>query len=222
MKRQNNRTLGVAFGWIIFWGVVLGASSWFVWESFQYLPYHEDRPGQLLVERRLWIYVHGAFAIPLLFLAPLQFHPILRARYVAFHRWLGRVFICASLVAGGLAVWLGLSYELVGSRPALIIFGLLWIFFSGSAWYCAVKRDFVSHRRFVVRSVAIGFAFVWVRLLRESQSYLFPFIEDAELRTTIREYVCFIIPLLVVEGAYSWLPSLKSAKRRKPKRPVGT
>lgn len=219
MRAGKLRLLGVHPLWVLFWAIVLAASVWFVRESYEYLPFHEDRPGQSLVERRLWIYVHGGFAIPILFLAPMQFHPLIRARFPTFHRWLGRVFLTASLLAAGLAIFLGLSYDLTGSRPALIIFGLLWIFFSGSAWFCAIKRDFQSHRRFMVRSVAVGFAFVWVRLLREGQEWLFPFIEDPDMRLMAREYVCFIVPLLIVEGAFSWWPSLKQAAKRTPRSP---
>lgn len=211
---MRQKFLGVGYAWATFWAIVLASSVYFVAESFEYLPYHEDRPGQTLIERRLWIYVHGALAIPILFMAPLQFHPVLRQRYPTVHRWSGRIFIVASLVAASIAIWLSFSYELVGSRPALIIFGLLWMFFSSSAWYCAMRRDFQAHRRFMIRSVTIGFAFVWVRLLREAQEVLFPFITDPEMRTTVREYVCFIIPLLVVEGVFTWWPTLKRAGRR--------
>lgn len=209
------RILGVGWWWVLFWTVLLAASVWFVGESIEYLPYHEDRPGQTLVERRLWIYVHGGLAIPILFMAPLQFHPVIRARWPRLHRWTGRIFISASLAAAALAIWLAFSYELVGSRPALVIFGLLWMFFSAAAWACAAKRNFVAHRRFMIRSVTVGFAFVWVRLLREGQDVLFPFIEDAEMRTTVREYVCFIIPLLIVEGVFTWWPEVKKALGRR-------
>lgn len=217
MGARKLRVLGVHPIWVLFWAIVLAASLLFVADSIAYLPYHEDLPGQTLVERRLWVYVHGGFAVPILFLAPLQFHPLIRARYPAFHRWLGRLFLTASIVAGALAIFLALAYEPTGSRPALVIFGLLWIFFSLSAWFCARQRDFQHHRRFMIRSVAIGFAFVWVRLLREGQEWLFPFIENDEMRLMAREYVCFIIPLLIVEGAFSWWPSLKQAAKRKPK-----
>lgn len=215
MGTRKIRWLGVHPLWILFWAIVLAASMLFVYESFAYLPYHEDRPGQTLIERRLWVYVHGGIAIPILFMAPIQFHPLVRARYPRFHRWLGRTFITASILAGSLALFLALAYEPTGSRPALMIFGLLWIFFSASAWFCAIRRDFQHHRRFMVRSVAMGFAFVWVRLLREGQDWLFPFIEDPEMRLMAREYVCFIVPLLIVETAFTWWPALKQATRRK-------
>lgn len=215
MSSSSNSLLGVGLHWAVFWAIVLGCSAFFTFESIEYLPYHEDLPGQTLVERRLWVYVHGSLALPILFVAPLQFHPMVRTRWPQIHRWTGRIFILASVLAGALAVFLSLEYPLTGSRPALMIFGLLWIFFSASAWFCATQGDFAAHRAFMIRSVTIGFAFVWVRMLRVTQDYLFPFIEDAEMRTTVREYVCFIIPLVAVEIWLTYYPTLKRARARR-------
>ena len=51
----------------------------------------------------------------------------------------------------------------------------------------------------MIRSAAVGFAFVSLRLLRVPHDWFFPFIEDPVTRTTVRECVCFIVPLLAVE-----------------------
>ncbi len=210
----KKKLLGVGMPWVAFWAVVLGASAFFAFESIEYLAYQEASPGESLIERRFWIYVHGAMAIPILFIAPLQFHPGIRSGFPRFHRWTGRAFVSASILAALLAIFLAIEYEYTGSRPALVIFGLLWLFFSVSAWLCAARRDFVSHRAFMIRSVTIGFAFVWVRVLRVTQDYLLPFIESYEMRTVVREYVCFIIPLLIVEFWLVWWPTLKRSASR--------
>jgi uncharacterized membrane protein len=221
MQTAKRTIFGVGLGWLAFWAVVLTASTSFALDSLYYLPTMEDRSGDSLLDRRLWVYLHAGLAIPILYLAPLQFHPWLRQRQPQVHRWMGRIFLGASVLAAVMAIYLALDYELPGSRPALVVFGLLWIFFSGAAWYCAVQRDFVRHRRFMIRSVAMGFAFVWVRLMREGQEMILPFIEDVELRTTVREYLCFILPLLVVEGAMTWWPEIRKARRNEKGRPVG-
>lgn len=95
------------------------------------------------------------------------------------------------------------------------MFGLLWIVFSTAAWLCAVKRDFANHRKFVIRSFAIGLAFIWVRILGSFDTQLFGFIEIEEVRDTTGEYLSFVIPLLVVEGWLSWVPAVQSALRRR-------
>ena len=207
--------LGVGKFWVAFWAVVLLASAYFVLESLAYVVYIASDPDAgPLSPRVLSIYVHGALAIPILFVAPLQFHPGFRKSYPQAHRWTGRVFLTASILTAALAVILSLEYEFVGSRPALMIFALLWMFFSVCAWFCAWRGDFAAHRAFMIRSVAVGFAFVWIRLLRVSQDWFLPFIEDPEMRTTVREYVCFIVPLLGVEIWLSYLPALKRASRQ--------
>lgn len=212
----SKKFLGVSLFWVSFWTVVLAASAYFVYESLAYLAYGIGDPdAPALSARGVSIYVHAALAIPILFLAPLQFHPGFRSKYPHLHRWTGRVFLTASILAAAIAIVLSLDYQFVGSRPALMIFGLLWIFFSVCAWYCAVRGDFASHRGFMIRSVTLGFAFVWVRLLRVSQDWFLPFIEDAEMRTTVREYVCFIVPLIAVEIWLTYWPSVKRAQRRK-------
>ncbi len=215
----SKRLLGVGTFWVAFWTVLLLASAYFVLESLAYLVYAASDPDAgPLSPRVVSIYIHGALAIPILFVAPLQFHPGFRKRYPRAHRWTGRAFLTASILTAALAIILSLEYEFVGSRPALMIFGLLWIFFSACAWFCASRGDFVAHRAFMIRSVAVGFTFVWIRLLRVSQDWFLPFIEDAEMRTTVREYVCFIVPLLAVEIWLSYWPALKRAGRQRAQR----
>lgn len=207
--------LGVGKFWVAFWTVLLLASAYFSLESLAYVVYAASDPDAgPLTPRILSMYIHGALAIPILFVAPLQFHPGFRKKHPLAHRCVGRVFLTASILTASLAIALSLQYEFVGSRPALMIFGLLWIFFSACAWFCARRGDFAAHRAFMIRSVAVGFAFVWVRLLRVSQDWMLPFIEDAEMRTTVREYVCFIVPLLAVEIWLTYWPALKRAGRQ--------
>ena len=208
--------LGVGKFWVAFWTLLLLASAYFALESLVYVVYAAGDPDAgPLTPRVLSIYIHGALAIPLLFIAPLQFHPGFRKSYPQAHRWTGRAFLTTSILTAALAIILSLEYEFVGSRPALMIFGLLWIFFSTCAWFCAWRGDFAAHRAFMIRSVAVGFAFIWIRLSRVSQDWLFPFIEDPEMRTTVREYVCFIVPLLAVEIWLTYWPALKRAARQK-------
>ena len=219
MTTASKRLLGVGKFWVAFWTVVLLASAYFVAESLVYVVYGAGAPDAgPLTPRVVSIYIHGALAIPILFVAPLQFHPGFRRNYPKAHRWTGRVFLTVSIITAALAIVLSLEYEFVGSRPALVIFGLLWIFFSICAWFCAWRGDFAAHRAFMIRSVAVGFAFVWIRLLRVSQDWFFPFIEDPEMRTTVREYVCFIVPLLAVEIWLTYWPALERAGHRRARR----
>ena len=201
--------------WLIAWAMIGLTAAWFIYDSAIYVATRDPQPGATFLNRQLWYLAHMAIATPLLVIAPIQFLAGVRRARPEVHRWLGRIFLTSSIIAGALAVWLGATIQYQGSRIPLALFGLLWIGFSAAAWYCARKRDFANHRRFVIRSFAIGLAFIWVRVLVSLEGQLFFFIDNQETRDTSQEYLSFIIPLLVVEFWLSWLPAVQAARRRR-------
>ncbi|MGV2354175.1 UNVERIFIED_CONTAM: hypothetical protein QOZ12_28995, partial [Pseudomonas aeruginosa] len=74
----------------------------------------------------------------------------------------------------------------------LAMFGVVWIGFSAAAWICARKRDLVNHRRFVIRSLAVALAFVWVRAIGAVGEPMLGFISNQEARDTSQEYLSFL------------------------------
>ncbi len=198
---------------------LLGVGLWYALDAVVYAVVRE-RPSHESWYRTLSSFVHLAVATPLLLLAPLQFSRRIRGSKPIWHRTMGRVFISCSLVAAAGAVYLGATFERVGSRIPLVLFGLLWLAFSTAAWITARRGLFLAHERFVVRSYALALAFVIVRLLGEFQDVLFPFMVDQALRDTSREWLSFVLPLLVVEVGYTWWPSLGGFRARLPVRPA--
>ena len=201
--------------WLTLWLILGAAIIWFLAEALTYAFTREPQAGATLLNREIWYVGHIVTAVPILFIAPLQFLAGLRRARPAVHRWLGRVFLTFSLLAGMFAVWLGATIQYEGSRIPLVLFGIVWIGMSGAAWLCAVKHDYANHRRFVIRSFAVGLAFVWVRSLGEMDNNLMAFMSVEQVRDTSQEYLSFIIPLLVVEIWLSWAPALRSALRRR-------
>ena len=197
---------------------LLGVGLWYALDAVVYAVVRE-RPSDDPWFRTLSSFIHLAVATPLLLLAPLQFSRRVRASKPIWHRRIGRVFISCSLLAAVGAVYLGATFERVGSRIPLVLFGLLWFAFSTSAWITARRRLFAAHERFVARSYALALAFVFVRLLGEFQDVLFPFMVDQALRDTSREWLSFVLPLLSVEVGYTWWPSLGGFRKRSPVRP---
>ncbi len=201
--------------WLLAWAMIGLTAAWFIYDSAIYVATRDPQPGSTFLNRQLWYLAHMAIATPLLVIAPIQFLAGVRRARPDVHRWLGRTFLTSSIIAGAFAVWLGATIQYQGSRIPLALFGLLWIGFSVAAWYCARKRDFANHRRFVIRSFAIGLAFIWVRVLGALEGQLFVFFDNEEVRDTTQEYLSFIIPLLVVEAWLSWLPAVQAARRRR-------
>lgn len=201
--------------WIMFWSLTGLAAAWFIYDSVIYVATRDPQPGATFLNRQLWYLAHMAIATPILLIAPIQFIASIRQSSPAVHRTLGRAFLASSIVAGLLAIWLGATIQYQGSRIPLAMFGALWIAFSASAWVCAVKRDLTNHRKFVIRSLAIGLAFVWVRVLGALDSALFSFIDSQQVRDTSQEFLSFLIPLVIVEAWLTWVPAVRSALNRR-------
>lgn len=190
---------------------ILGA--WYLTNEIAYV-LSKDRVNEPAA-RTLALLTHGVLAAPLLLLPPLQFSRRVRSRWPAWHRRLGKVYLSAAIGAALIATYLGLTIESEGRRIPLVLFALVWLFFSASAWLCARRRAIQAHERFVARSCAVALGFVLVRVLGDAQDLLFAFLEDSEMRGVTREWLCFVIPLILVEMAYSWWPSV-------PRRTPGT
>jgi hypothetical protein len=108
---------------------------------------------------------HMLIAPVALLLGPFQFFPGLRANYPKVHRWSGRVYVAACVVAGigGLATALSAS----GGPVAGLGFGILavlWVSTTLGACRAAVQRQFALHRLLMRFSYAMTFGAVTLRL----------------------------------------------------------
>jgi hypothetical protein len=200
------------FKWLLL-GVLFGLGVWYAGDAVIYA-FIRERPTEEPWMRTVGSFVHLAVATPLLLIAPLQFSRRMRAWWPHWHRRTGRVYLSFAMVAAIGALYLGVTFERVGSRIPLAVFAILWLAFSLAAWICARRRAFSVHERFVMRSYAIALAFVFVRLLGEFQDVLFPFMPDPALRDTTREWLSFVLPLIAVEAWCSWWPSIAVARHR--------
>lgn len=167
-----------------------------------------DRTGESQLRTFVLIF-HAVCATPLLLLPPIQYSRRFRANWPHIHRRLGQVFLSFALIAAVGAIFLSLQFEEVGRRPPLFIFACLWIFFAAAAWLSAVRKRFDAHQHFVSLTYGVALGFVLVRVLGDLSGNLFHFITDDTVVGITREWLCFIIPLLVVEAIYSWYPQLK-------------
>lgn len=186
--------------------------GWYIWHDLVYT-FARDRTQDSFV-RNVVLVTHFVCAAPLLLLPPFQFSRRIRAQWPTWHRRVGQLFLSLSLVAASAAILLSTQFDEVGRRPPLFIFAILWFLFSAAAWHCARHRQFAAHAHFVSLSYAVAVGFVLVRLLGDAADMLFPFIDNEEVRGVTREWLCFVIPLVVVESIYSWWPRLKPALSR--------
>ena len=144
--------LGVAIGDLSRWNVVLP-------DGHGYVP--GDGGGNLALGQLL----AAAFLVTASGL--LQLVPQIRARAPRLHRWNGRLFLSAGMIAAatGMAVALyrgavaGIYMTLGNGLNAVLIFAC-----AGMAWRCARARRFDAHRRWALRAFMVINAIWFYRL----------------------------------------------------------
>jgi len=150
------------------------------------LPY-EDR----YLEYRSVVVVHGLAGVVALLGGGVQF--LWRG---ARHRWLGRVYLLAVLVAvvSGLPMALRADGGWV-ARLSFLLLDLAWLVTAGLAWRAAVTRRFAAHRRWMVRNFALTYGAVILRLVMNG------------LETS-----GFAFDLVYPLSSWSWVPTLALAE----------
>jgi uncharacterized membrane protein len=141
--------------------------------------------------------VHAGFAATALILGPLQFLRALRVRRPRTHRWIGRGYVVCCL-AGGVAGFV-LAFGAKTGPVSTAGFGtlaLLWVSTTALGWRSARDRRFADHRRWMIRSYALTFAAVTLRL------YLpLAFVLPTGYEDTYRaiSFLCWVPNLVVAE-----------------------
>ena len=138
---------------------------------------------------------------------PLQLVPQIRAHFPAFHRWLGRTYMCTAVASALVGLYLIWTRPLFGSLVNNIgtsLDGVLIIVFAAITLRYAIVRDIRTHRRWALRLfmvvsavwfIRIGFR-VWNFLTGgigvDSESFSGPFV-------AIWHFGQYLLPLAVLE-----------------------
>ena len=144
-----------------------------------------------------WLVVHVAGAATALLIGPMQFSSKLRTRFGPLHRWIGRTYVVSCLIGGlaGLVLALGASTGPIST----IGFGslaILWIITTSFAWRRATQGRFIEHRAWMIRSFALTFAAVTLRLYLPLIFLLQVRFDDAYRAIS---FLCWVPNLLLAE-----------------------
>ncbi len=163
---QNRLTLGL-------WGLAALLSAGVAIVSARYLPGVGSLMPRIPLSPEVlanlfakpWLLLHVLGAVTALFVAPFQFQPGLRARAPGFHRWTGRVYAIGCLLGGAAGLMLALGSS-AGPLATLGFGGLAiaWLVTTSLGWRTALQRRFDQHRAWMIRSFALTFAAVTLRL----------------------------------------------------------
>jgi uncharacterized membrane protein len=135
--------------------------------SYRYLPRLGLRSPEILANlfARPFLDLHIAGAATALLVSPFQFLSGMRTRMPRLHRRLGRLYAVACLTGavGGFV----LAFGSTAGPIAGVGFGslaIVWFVTTAQGWRTAMMRRFVDHRAWMIRSVALTFAAVTLRL----------------------------------------------------------
>ncbi len=120
----------------------------------------------------------------------------IRARYINAHRWLGRTYVVAVLLGGSAALALATISHGVGHTRRLRFAGRAVAGFDGDGVSLHPSGNQALHRRWMIRSYALTFAAVTLRIyVPLSQVAGIPF--DAAYQTI--SWLCWVPNLMVAE-----------------------
>jgi len=154
-----------------------------------------------LEQRPLAFILHISASPIALALGALQFFPRLRSRRPRLHRWVGRIYGVAILVGGasGLVVALGAEGG-IAANSGFALLSLLWIGVTANAVRLAMAGRISEHRRWMIRSFALTFAGVTLRL------YLLGFMAGGMSYTEASPYLAWMcwVPNLMIAEMIVW------------------
>jgi hypothetical protein len=170
----------------------------------------------------LAVAAHLLFAVIILVAGPLQLIPWLRVKFPRFHRCNGRVYLASVLLASMAGLYMLLVQGTVGDWTMVLglsIDALLIITFGLLALRYALKRDFVTHRRWALRLFMVVSAvwffrvglMLWLVIFQapvgfDPDTFIGPF-------ASFMAFAQYLIPLALLE-LYLWVHTGGSAKAR--------
>lgn len=157
------------FGWIVFAFFAIGVGL------YPLLYFILDMQGGLLNSKSpevlgsdVWqtaFYLHITLGAVSMLTGWIQFSRKIRNRNLNFHRLLGKVYLVAVFISGLAGLYL--SFFATGGLTASFGFGGLamsWVFTTSAAYKSITSRNIEAHEKWMIRSYALCFAAVTLRL----------------------------------------------------------
>lgn len=149
------------YGLVIFLSIGVSAYAF----SFFFFPKEQSPVYQHFINDP-WVgfsHVYGG-AVALLF-GSLQFSAKFRQKYLSTHRVFGFIYLIAILIGGigGFFAAIDASGNFI-TKLGFLCLDILWLFTTVVAYKKIINRDFIAHRNWMIRSFALTFAAVALRL----------------------------------------------------------
>ncbi|MEH6557169.1 MAG: DUF2306 domain-containing protein [Oceanicoccus sp.] len=153
--------------------------------------------NDIFLRTPLSAYGHFVGAGIALAIGAFQMNARIRKQYLANHRWLGRVYLFAVVIAALSAFRLSLdSFGGLVTHVAFALLGLCWISSTLMAYYCVRNHKLQQHEIWMIRSYALTLAAVTLRLyLPASMIAEIPF----EVAYPVIAWIAWVPNILIAE-----------------------
>ena len=157
----------------------------------------------------LGILLHVIGAILAVLLGPFQFHPRIRARYIRLHRAMGRLYLLGILVGGLSGIYMSsLAFGGFAARSGFFVLAVSWLTSGWMAYRRIRAGDIASHREWMLRSYALTFAAVTLRLWQVVLSELLGVPFEQAYQTVA--WLCWVPNLMFIEY---WISKTRPSRR---------
>jgi uncharacterized membrane protein len=148
---------------------------------------------------RPWgIYPHVLAGAIALALGPFQFHRGLLVRRRPLHRILGRIYVIAGLVTGAAGLYMSVyAYGGPIAKAGFAGLGVIMLVTTISALAAVRRRDIPAHREWVLRSYALMYAAVTLRI---ELPILIGIFSDFTPAYRVVAWLCWVPNLLLIEA----------------------
>ena len=190
---------------------VLGAMTLFVlWNNERFF-LNPQAPEWAHYDPIRWqLLPHGLGGTLALGLGAMQFSSRLRRRHPRVHRLSGRLYIAGTFIAGPVAIWMAFINSPWFLIPFTIVQAGAWMLFTLIAYSCIRRRDFKSHREWMIRSYAIVLIFLEGRVLMAIPALARHGMDSIVLVN----WGCLAVTLVVVEVGIRWREVFPGVPRR--------
>lgn len=125
---------------------------------------------QKIIHIKHWRYsfnVHILFSIFSLAAGLTQFSNYILEKYKKLHRYVGYAYVIdVLLLAGPSGLIMGFYANGTSwAKCSFIILAIIWIIFTAISYKKAIDKDFVAHRKWMIRSYALTLSAITLRLL---------------------------------------------------------
>lgn len=181
--------------WIAAWAVVIALALYFAakYAAHYFLRYNETSFGPLW-QNRIPAMMHISAGIIALFVPFWQFLSGYRRKRMRSHRFAGRVFLVAVVVAATTSIYIALAILEPAAAFALIVAAAVWLSAAALAYWSIRNGNVEMHKEWMIRTYVLTFAFVTARLLAEVAVMM-----EIPFDPLNRTWASWVVPLFVTE-----------------------